>query len=97
MVCAGCKNLDTKKKKNGKSGGCVYYCKKQKKHIRASNEICDKFTKNLMINNNEYNKLYHEGLDFDDSSGSFSLYIIGAIILLIITIIIYIFNPGLYK
>ena len=30
MVCAGCKNLDTKKKKNGKNGGCVYYCKKQK-------------------------------------------------------------------
>lgn len=96
MVCAGCKNLDTKKKKEGKSGGCAYYCKKKKKNVRASDEICDKFTKNIMISNDEYNKLYHEGLNFDDSEGSASLYIIGAIILLIITIIIYLFNPELF-
>ena len=30
MVCAGCKNLDAKKKSDGKNGGSVYYCKKMK-------------------------------------------------------------------
>lgn len=40
MVCAGCKNLDAKKKSDGKNGGSVYYCKKMKKYIRASDEIC---------------------------------------------------------
>jgi hypothetical protein len=45
MVCAGCKNLDAKKKSDGKNGGSVYYCKKMKKYIRASDEICKKFDK----------------------------------------------------
>ena len=39
MVCAGCKNLDAKKKSDGKNGGSLYYCKKMKKYIRASDEI----------------------------------------------------------
>lgn len=92
MVCAGCKNLDTKKKSEGKNGGCVYLCKKTKKSVRASNEICKNFKKDIMRSNDEYNKLYHEGLNYDNSGGSFELYMILGLILLVITIIMYLVN-----
>ncbi len=31
MVCAGCKNLDAKKKSDGKNGGSVYYLQENEK------------------------------------------------------------------
>lgn len=92
MVCAGCKNLDTKKKYDGKEGGCKYYCKKNKAYVRGSDDICKKFSKNLTRDNNEYNKLYHEGLDFADDGHSITFYLVGSIVLIIILILVNLFN-----
>ena len=89
MVCAGCKNLDAKKKSDGKNGGSVYYCKKMKKYIRASDEICKKFDKSYTRSTDDYNKMYKEGLNYDNDG-------VGAI-LLVITLLVYLFNPSMFK
>ena len=97
MVCAGCKNLDDKKKSDGKNGGSVYYCKKMKKYIRSSNEICKKFDKSYNRSIDEYNKMYKEGLNYDNDRFSGSFYLIVGVALLVITIIVYLFNPSMFK
>ena len=97
MVCAGCKNLDGKKKSDGKNDGSVYYCKKMKKYIRASNEICKNFSKSYTRDNDEYNKMYKEGLNYDNDSLSGSFYLIVGVILLVITLLVYLFNPSMFK
>ena len=97
MVCAGCKNLDGKKKSDGKNGGSVYYCKKIKKYIRASDEICKNFSKAYTRDNGEYNKMYKEGLNYDNDSLSGSFYLIVGVILLVITLLVYLFNPSMFK
>ena len=97
MVCAGCKNLDAKKKSDGKNDGSVYYCKKIKKYIRASDEICKNFSKSYTRDNGEYNKMYKEGLNYDNDSLSGSFYLIVGVILLVITLLVYLFNPSMFK
>ena len=97
MVCAGCKNLDEKKKSDGKNGGSVYYCKKMKKYIRASDEICKKFDKSYTRSTDDYNKMYKEGLNYDNDSMSGSFYLIVGAILLVITLLVYLFNPSMFK
>lgn len=97
MVCAGCKNLDDKKKSDGKNGGSVYYCKKMKKYIRASDEICKKFDKSYNRSIDEYNKMYKEGLNYDNDRFSGSFYLIVGVALLVITIIVYLFNSSMFK
>lgn len=95
MVCAGCKNLDTKKKADGAVSGVRYYCKKHKSYVGGDNEICDKFA-NAGRDNDTYNKLYNEGRNWDNDKTSPTVYIVGAIILLIITFLVLIFNSDLY-
>ena len=97
MVCAGCKNLDGKKKSDGKNGGSVYYYKKIKKYLRASDEICKNFSKSYTRDNDEYNKMYKEGLNYDNDSLSGSFYLIVGVILLVITLLVYLFNPSMFK
>ena len=87
MVCAGCKNLDTKKKANGKVSGAKYYCKKLKCYIPASNEICSKFSKSYSRDIDTYNKLYEEGIKFDDDNHSFSFYLICTIVVIVFIVI----------
>jgi len=95
MVCAGCKNLDTKKKVNGAVSGVRYQCKKHKIYVGGDNKICDKFAK-ADRDNDTYHKLYHEGKDWDNDKTSPGTYIIVAIILLVITLIVFLFNMDLY-
>ena len=95
MVCAGCKNLDTKKKIDGAVSGVRYYCKKHKNYVGGNHEICDKFAKGSR-DNDTYNKLYKEGREWDNDRTSPGVYIAAAIILLIITLIIFLFNMDLY-
>lgn len=95
MVCAGCKNLDTKKKADGACGGTRYYCKKNKTYVGGDHEICGKFAK-AMRDNDTYNKLYREGREWDNDSTSPGVYFFFAIVLIIILIIVYLCNPELY-
>ena len=95
MVCAGCKNLDTKKKVNGEVSGVRYFCKKHKAYIGGDNEICDKFAK-ADRDNDTYNKLYKEGKEWDNDRTAPGVYIGAAIILLIILLIAILFNHDLY-
>lgn len=87
----------TRKKSDGKNGGSVYYCKKMKKYIRASDEICKKFDKSYNRSIDEYNKMYKEGLNYDNDRFSGSFYLIVGVALLVITIIVYLFNPSMFK
>ena len=95
MVCAGCKNLDTKKKVNGEVSGVRYMCKKHKAYIGGDHEICDKFAK-AGRDTDTYNKLYKEGREWDNDRTSPSVYIVAALILLVILFFVYIFNPDLF-
>ncbi len=95
MVCAGCKNLDTKKKVDGSVSGTKYYCKKNKKYISGSMEVCPKFAKSYR-DTDTYNKIYEEGEKWDDDNTSPFAYFIIAIILLIVLALVYLFNPELY-
>ena len=95
MVCAGCKNLDTKKKADGAVSGTRYMCKKHKVYVGGDNEICDKFSK-AGRDTDTYNKLYREGREWDNDKTSPGTYIIIALILLFITLIVFLFNMDLY-
>ena len=95
MVCAGCKNLDTKKKADGAVSGVRYMCKKHKVYVGGDNEICDKFAK-ASRDTDTYNKLYKEGREWDNDKTSHSTYITIAIILLVILIFVFIFNHDLF-
>ncbi len=96
VVCAGCKNLDEKKKVDGAVSGTRYYCKKSKKYIDGSMNVCDKFEKSYIRDIDTYNKIYKEGKDWDNDAHSASFYLIIGVILLIILLIVYLCNPGLY-
>lgn len=95
MVCAGCKNLDTKKKADGAVSGVRYMCKKHKVYIGGDNEICDKFAK-ADRDTDTYNKLYNEGRDWDNDRTSPGVYIGVALILLVILLFVFIFNHELF-
>lgn len=95
MVCAGCKNLDTKKKVNGEVSGTRYLCKKYKAYVGGDNEICDKFAK-ADRDVDTYNKLYKEGREWDNGRTSPALYIGVALVLLVILIFVFIFNRDLF-
>ena len=95
MACCSCKNLDTKKKANGAVSGVRYQCKKHKIYVGGDHEICDKFAK-AGRDNDTYNKLYKEGREWDNDPTSPSTYIIWAIILLVITLIVFLFNMDMY-
>ena len=95
MVCAGCKNLDEKKKVNGAVSGTKYYCKKNKNYVDGSSDICSKFVKGYR-DTDTYNKIYREGREWDDDKHSVSFYIAVAIILLIVLLIAFLCNPDLY-
>ena len=95
MVCAGCKNFDTKKKVNGEVSGTRYLCKKHKVYIGGDNEICDKFAK-ADRDVDTYNKLYEEGRKWDNDRTSPALYIGVALVLLVILIFVCIFNRDLF-
>ena len=95
MVCAGCKNLDTKKKVNGDVSGTRYLCKKHKVYVGGDNEICDKFSK-ADRDTDTYNKLYNEGREWDNDRTSPTTYIVAAIILLIILLFVYFCCPELF-
>ena len=77
--CADCKNLNEKKKKDGKCGGCLYECKKTKKFINS--------------NRGWYKAqcLYDDGKKFDNFSVSWG-WVVLAIFLIILGIIIELFN-----
>ena len=68
-----------------------------KKYIRASDEICKNFSKSYTRDNDEYNKMYKEGLNYDNDSLSGSFYLIVGVILLVITLLVYLFNPSMFK
>ena len=95
MVCAGCKNLDTKKKADGAVSCVRYMCKKHKTYVGGDHEICDKFAK-AGRDTDTYNKLYNEGREWDNDRTPPGVYITLAIILLIITLIVFLFNSDLY-
>ena len=47
-----------------------------KKYIRASDEICKKFDKSYTRSTDDYNKMYKEGLNYDNDGMSGSFYLI---------------------
>ena len=95
MVCAGCKNLDTKKKAQGAVSGVRYLCKKHKLYVGGDNKICDKFAK-AGRDNDTYNKLYREGRDWDNDRISPGVYICATIILLIVLLFVFLVNRDLF-
>lgn len=95
MVCAGCKNLDTKKKVQGAVSGVRYLCKKHKVYVGGDNKICDKFAK-AGRDTDTYNKLYREGRDWDNDRISPGVYIGATIILLIVLLFVFLFNRDLF-
>ena len=93
--CADCKYLNEKSKKEGKIGGCLYECKKQKdkklKMINSTMPACDKFEKDLNRGWYKSQCIYDDGKKFDDSSLSWG-WVALLFFMVILGIIIKIFN-----
>ena len=83
--CYNCSNLDTKKKKNGKRDGCLYFCKKNKCFVNAAKDGCPKWSK-ADRKKTEIDEIYNNGKRFydDDKSIGFYLFIFILIIIFII-------------
>ena len=94
-TCSSCKNLDTKKKVNGACSGVKYNCKKIKKYVAGDMDSCDKYA-SCYRSVDDCNKIYREGRDWDDDKHSAGFYFFLGLILLIITIIMFLFNKDLY-
>lgn len=95
MVCAGCKNLDTKKKVAGAANGVKYYCKKHKTYVGGNNDICDKFDK-ADRDMATYDKLYREGWEWDNDKHSATFYIVIGLLLLVVLLFVFLFNRELF-
>ena len=95
MACCSCKNLDTKKKVSGVVSGTAYMCKKNKSYVLGCNGECKNFAK-ASRDNDLCDKIYREGKDWDNDPTSPSTYIIVAIIILVITLIVFLFNMDMY-
>lgn len=94
-TCSSCKNLDTKKKVDGACSGVRYNCKKLKSFVGGDNDACEKYEKSYR-SNDDCNKIYREGRDWDNDNNSASFYLIVGVILLIITLLVFLFNRDLY-
>ena len=94
-TCSSCKNLDDKKKVDGACGGAKYNCKKLKTYVSGDTDACEKYEK-CFRSNDDCNKIYSEGREWDNDKHSASFYLIIGIILLIITLIVFLFNRDLY-
>ena len=94
-TCSSCKNLDTKKKVTGANGGAKYECKKRKAKVSGDMNACDKYA-SCFRSVDDCNKIYRDGKEWDDDKHSSGFYFLIGIILLIITIIIFLFNRDLY-
>lgn len=94
-TCSSCKNLDTKKKVDGACSGAKYNCKKLKTYVAGDMDACEKYEK-CYRSNDDCNKIYREGREWDNDSHTAGFYLIIAIILFIITLIVYLFNRNLY-
>lgn len=95
MSCSSCKNLDTKKKVAGAVSGAKYLCKKHKAYVYGDSNECDKYAK-CSRDNDTCNKIYQEGKDYDDDKNSVVVYLAIAVVLIVISIIVYLCNPSLY-
>ena len=94
-TCSSCKNLDTKKKVDGACSGAKYNCKKLKTFVAGDTDACEKYEK-CYRSNDECDKIYIEGREWDNDTHTAGFYFIIGAILLIITIIMFLCNRGLY-
>ena len=94
-TCSSCKNLDTKKKVDGACSGVKYNCKKLKAYVAGDTDACEKYEK-CFRSADDCNKIYREGRDWDNDKHSASFYLIAGAILLILTLIMFLFNRYLY-
>lgn len=94
-TCSSCKNLDTKKKVDGACSGTRYNCKKLKTYVGGDMDACEKY-ESCYRSNDDCNKIYREGRDWDNDKHSASFYMIIGAILLIITIIMFLLNRDMY-
>ncbi len=94
-TCSSCKNLDTKKKVDGACSGAKYNCKKLKTYIAGDMDACEKY-ESCYRSNDDCNKIYREGREWDNDTHSASFYFILAFILFIITFIVFLFNRNLF-
>lgn len=93
--CCSCKNLDAKKKVDGSVSGTKYYCKKLKTYVSGDMDACDKFEK-CFRSNDECDKIFDEGKNWDNDKMSGLFYFVIGLILLVITIIMILFNKDMY-
>ena len=94
--CADCKHLNEKEKKEGKSGGCLYECKKLKKGdkkqmVNSTTPACEKFEQDYNRGWYKAQCLYDDGKNYDDFGSSWGWVYI-ALAVAILGIIIEIFN-----
>lgn len=86
MTCSSCKNLDEKKKLEGKVSGCKYYCNKNKCYVCGDMPKCKNHQRAYSRDNITCDKIYEEGKDFynEDHSPLFYLVIIAVVVILLI-------------
>ena len=86
--CSDCKNLNTEKEK---CEGC-YFCSAKKTFMFANMNSCDKFEKSYGRNNQEKNDLYNKGKEASKKSEDITPYVVGLVILVIISLLYSLLN-----
>lgn len=92
MKCCDCKFLKSDDKKSGAVSGCVYYCTNIKKYVNGTDQKCENFYKDYIRKIYERDEIYNNGKNYYDDTTPTSTYVFIAIILIIITFIVNVFN-----
>lgn len=90
MSCSSCGYLETSKKKNGGSSGCIYYCSKNKCYVNGCNNSCNNY-KSSYRPNYECNRIYNEGKSYCDDTAPISFYLVILIGLVLLGLILKLF------
>ena len=90
MGCCHCKYLVESNRKEGKSSGAVYYCKKKKVYVNG-NGYCDSFDKDYGKSSYTVNEIYHDGKEFYDDDTDPGFYLVVLITMIILGTIVNLF------
>jgi len=90
MACYNCKNLDGKKKADGKVSGSLYYCKKAKKYVNPAFNHCDKFAKSDR-KSWENEDIYKAGKEYYNDATPIWVYAFALLLLVIVGLFLGVF------
>ena len=88
MSCSSCEYLNEGKESKGKVSGACYFFMKNKKYVNGSNSSCKDYKMTVSRKNYICDKIYNEGLRYNNDDKPVSFYLVILIIIVIIGLIL---------